>query len=77
MPTTCPDRPTPTLRASVLRWAREHDGPWIEDLEDEDVDCCALAAGGHLAVLQWVNAHGCEWDEAHVCGMAAVGTWRC
>ena len=51
----------------VLRWAREHDCPWNEDLEDEDMDrcdCCALAAhDGHLEVLKWLRAHDCPWNE--------------
>ena len=27
--------------------------------------------GGHLAVLQWANAHGCGWNAASACELAA------
>ena len=48
----------------VLSWVREQGCPWSEDLTDDDVDCCLLAAkGGHLEVLRWLRAHACPWDE--------------
>jgi hypothetical protein len=35
------------------------------------VDTCGNAAkSGHLAVLQWARANGCEWD-VDTCGNAA------
>jgi hypothetical protein len=34
--------------------------------------CAAAAGGGQLAVLQWLWAEGCEWDEG-TCGAAAEG----
>ena len=37
----------------VLRWAREHGGPWGEET------CYLSALGGHLAVLQWAREHHC------------------
>jgi hypothetical protein len=41
-----------------------HGCPWREDIEDLDLDGCALAArGGHLEVLRWVPKHHCPQNE--------------
>jgi len=42
----------------VLKWAREHDCPW-----NEDIACMYAASDGQLEVLKWVRAQGCPWDE--------------
>ena len=34
--------------------------------------CAAAAAGGHLALLQWLRQNGCSWDEG-TCSCAASG----
>ncbi|AGO83379.1 Ankyrin repeat domain containing protein [Pandoravirus salinus] len=34
--------------------------------------CYEAAGGGHLDVLQWARANGCEWDE-RTCAKAAKG----
>ena len=34
-------------------------------------ECACAAVGGHLEVLRWARAHGCEWDAAHVRARAA------
>ena len=48
----------------VLVWARENGCPWVEDIDDPEMDCCALAArGGHLEVLKWLREHDCPWNE--------------
>jgi len=38
----------------------------------ESVTCAFAAEGGHLEVMQWARAHGCEWDE-WTCAYAAGG----
>ena len=50
----------------VLRWARENDCLW-----DEDV-CAAAARSGHLEVIQWAREHGALWNE-DTCTFAAQG----
>jgi len=37
------------------------------------MDVRIAAGGGHLEVLRWARAHGCEWDEAHVRAGPAQG----
>jgi hypothetical protein len=44
--------------------------------------CAAAAQHGHLEVLQWVRANGCDWDIG-MCAAAAEGghlevlQWAC
>ena len=35
--------------------------------------CSCAASGGHLAVLQWARAHGCEFHEEYTRSLAAEG----
>ena len=61
--------PTSTVVVSVpmLAWAVVTCGyRWSA------MTCGQAARGGHLTVLQWARANGCEWD-AQVCAQAAGG----
>eukprot|EP01047_Picozoa_sp_COSAG01_P008960 COSAG01_NODE_362_length_18130_cov_34.672307_3_plen_101_part_00 len=51
--------------------------PAASDLRGEcdEATCFAVAEGGHLKVLQWAMANGCEWN-ADTCAGAAGGHLR-
>ena len=59
----------------VLKWAVANGGEF-------GVDACRAAAEyGRVHVLEWLTAHGCAWDRARCCMMAALSgrlvTARC
>ena len=35
--------------------------------------CEGAAYGGHLKVLKWARAKGCDWDNDKMCMIAAEG----
>ena len=42
--------------------------------------CTAAAGGGHLGVLRWARANGCDWDIiilGHAMQQFVEATWRC
>eukprot|EP00966_Prymnesium_polylepis_P029774 691404-Prymnesium_polylepis.1 len=48
---------------------RDNDFPWRDDHDTGE----EAARGGHLELLQWAHANGCEIDREVVCYQAAMG----
>ncbi|KAJ1631362.1 hypothetical protein T492DRAFT_580174, partial [Pavlovales sp. CCMP2436] len=69
-----------TLYATLTAAASKGSIAILEWLLSMDVPICGknnvceyAASSGHLATLQWLRAHGCEWDEFVIEGAAYGG----
>jgi hypothetical protein len=55
-----------------LSWLRARGWAWEPPCNGHGNDSCSSAAsGGHLAVLQWLRANACPWNE-YTCSEAAA-----
>ncbi len=62
----CVDAAAHTGQLLTLKWMRDRAGYAMHAHRDL---CFILASGGHLDVLAWAHAIGCDWDARYGCGM--------